>query len=197
MFRSNTQDFGEKKYIYIPTGSRYQDLLTNLKNNQVLNDVESFDQMSSRLGLVDDIHPGKYEIRQGMGNFTIVKMLKGGKQVPVKLVINKLRTKNDIIRKICTQLEADSVQLRSLLHDPAFLAQYEIDSNQIQCAILPDTYQFYWNTDAKKAFEKIAKNYTKFWTNERKLKASKLNMTRAQVITLASIVEEETNKEED
>lgn len=197
MFRSNTQDFGEKKFVFIPTGSNYDALLTNLKTNQVLKDAASFDQMARRIGLVDDIHPGKYEIRQGMGNFIMAKMLKGGKQVPVKLVINKLRTKKDIIRKICTQLEADSNDLLSLLNDPAFLKQYDIDSNQIQCAVIPDTYQFYWNTDAKKAFEKIAKNYTKFWTDKRMQQSQKINMTRAQIITLASIVEEETNKEED
>lgn len=132
-----------------------------------------------------------------MGNFTIVQMLKGGKQIPVKLVINKLRTKDDIVRKICHSLEADSNELRMLFKDSSFLSTYGIDSNQIQVIVMPDTYQFYWNTNSKKAMEKIAKNYLKFWTKDRKDKAMKLNLSLPQIMTLSSIVEEETNMEDD
>lgn len=197
LFSSNTGDFAEKKFLYIPTGSSYASVLKNLEGNNIVRDIHSFDKMSRRLGYATGVHAGKYQIKSGMGNFTIVQMLKGGKQVPVKLVINKLRTKNDIIRKICMNLEADSNEMRSLMKDTSFLHKYEIDSNQIQVLIIPDTYQFYWNTDSKKALEKIAKNFTKFWTNDRKLKAKKLDLTIPQVITLASIVEEETNMNED
>jgi len=197
LFSSNTGRFHEKTYFFIPTGSTYETVLKSLEENQIIKDIHSFDKMARRLKYPASVRPGKYEIKEGMGNYTLVQMLRGGKQVPVKLVINKLRTKNDIIRKICSNLEADSNEMKLLFRDNSFLYKYEIDSNQIQTIIIPDTYQFYWNTNAKKAIEKIAKNHTKFWTNDRREKAKKLNLTIPQVITLASIVEEETNKEED
>lgn len=197
LFSSNTSAFGDKATLYIPTGSSYEQVIQKLSEQHILKDLASFESMASRFGYTKQVKPGKYEIRQGMGNFTLVNMLKGGKQVPVKLVINKLRTKKDIIRKICSQLEADSNDVEALLRDSNFLAKYQIDSNQLQCMILPDTYQFFWNTDAKKALEKIGRNYLKFWTSERKAKASKQGMTQAEIITLASIVEEETNIQED
>lgn len=197
LFSSNTASFGDKATLYIPTGSSYEQVIQQLSEQHILNDMASFESMASRLGYQHQVKPGKYEIRQGMGNFTLVNMLKGGKQVPVKLVINKLRTKKDIIRKISSQLEADSNDIEALLHDSSFLAKYQIDSNQLQCMILPDTYQFFWNTDAKKALEKIGRNYLKFWTSERKAKATKQGMTQAEIITLASIVEEETNIPDD
>jgi UPF0755 protein len=196
-FGSNTKLVGEKSFIYIPTNSDYPAVLSILKKADVINDLTTFDHMAKRLSFHKNIKPGKYHITQGMGNYTLVNMFKGGKQTPVKLVINKLRTKCDIIKKLSSQLEADSTSLDSLLQDPTFLRQYDIDSNQIQCIIMPDTYQFYWNTDAKKAIEKIAKNYQKFWTDERKQKAKARSLSTANVITIASIVEEETNQEED
>ena len=197
LFGSNTGDFGNKTFLFIPTGSSYAELLKNMDTNHVVKNIQSFDKMAQRIGLSSSVHAGKYQIKAGMGNFTIAQMLKGGKQIPVKLVINKLRTKDDIVRKVCGSLEADSNEMRTLFSDTSFLSKYEIDSNQIQAIILPDTYQFYWNTGSRKAMEKIAKNFMKFWTNDRKLKAKKLDLTIAQVITLASIVEEETNMEED
>lgn len=197
LFGSNTGDFKDKTFLYIPTGSSYENVKRLLEENHVLKNMASFDKMAQRMSYPEAIHPGKYQIDQGMGNYTIIQMLRRGRQVPVKLVINKLRTRNDIIRKICANLEVDSNELRSLFVDTIFLNKYQIDSNQIQAIILPDTYQFYWNTDGKKVMEKIAKNYSKFWTNDRREKAKKLNLSVPQIITLASIVEEETNKEED
>ncbi|MBK7763197.1 MAG: endolytic transglycosylase MltG [Bacteroidetes bacterium] len=197
LFSSNTASIQNKTFVYIPTGSSYEALLKNLEENHIIKNIQSFNRMAKWLGLPDNLHAGKYQVKQGMGNFTIAWMLKGGKQVPVKLVLNKMRTQDDIIRKICSKLEADSNQLRMLFQDTSFLHQYEIDSNQIQALIIPDTYQFYWNTDARSAIQKIAKQFKIFWTDERKQKAITKNMTVVEIITLASIVEEETNMPED
>jgi UPF0755 protein len=49
----------------------------------------------------------------------------------------------------------------------------------------------------KNIFKKLYAEHQKFWNDERKAKAQRLNLTPEQVYTLASIVEEETNKNED
>ena len=197
LFSSNTNFDEKQKYIYLPTGSNYENLLSNLKEQQCLKSISSFEGLADKMNLKNHIHPGKYKIENGMGNYSIVAMFRSGKQQPVKLVINKLRTKQDLIRKISKQLEADSNELKKFFSNNEFLKKYEIDSNQIQCLIIPDTYEFKWNTDAKKTIEKLAKASVSFWSEERVAKAKKLNMSKVQIITMASIVEEETNKKED
>ncbi len=197
LFSSNTNFDEKQKYIYLPTGSNYENLLSNLKEQQCLKSISSFEGLADKMNLKNHIHPGKYKIENGMGNYSIVAMFRSGKQQPVKLVINKLRTKQDLIRKISKQLEADSNELKKFFSNNEFLKKYEIDSNQIQCLIIPDTYEFKWNTDAKKTIEKLAKASVSFWNEERVAKAKKLNMSKVQIITMASIVEEETNKKED
>ncbi len=197
LFSSNTGDFKDKKYLYIKTGSDYNQLLQQLKDSQLVENLNSFEWTADKMNLKSNIHPGRYELMEGNGNYKIVSMIKAGKQKPVKLVINKLRTKKDIIRKISTQLEADSSELQKLFSNNDYLKKWNIDTNQVQCAIMPATYEFYWNTPADKAFEKIAKSYEQFWTADRKAKAAKLNLTIPQVITIASIVEEETNKDDE
>lgn len=195
--KSNTGNFDGKKYIYVRTGSDYAQLIQQVRDSQFVSDIESFESAAGMLNLSSAIHPGRYEIESGMGNYSIISMLKKGRQKPVKLVINKLRTKTDIIRKLSTQLEADSLELRKLFTDTTFLKEWNIDTNQIQCLVMPATYEFYWNTTAVKAVEKIAKSHEQFWTAERREKAAKLNLSIPQVITIASIVEEETNKNDE
>ena len=51
----------------------------------------------------------------------------------------------------------------------------------------------FWNVKAEKIFDRMYKEYEKFWTDERKQKAAAIPLTQLQVSTLASIVEAETN----
>jgi UPF0755 protein len=59
---------------------------------------------------------------------------------------------------------------------------------------IPNSYEFYWNTSADELAKKLTKEYQRFWNDDRTNKAKQLNLTPAQVYTLASIVHKETAK---
>lgn len=196
-FSSNTGQFKGKKYVYVRTGSNYEQLMQSIADSGIVSNIGSFKRMASWLNLSGHIHPGRYEVKEGMGNYTLVSMLKSGKQSVVKLVINKLRTRNDIIRKFSSLLEPDSTQWAKLFSDSVFLKRHQIDTNQLQSLVMPNTYEFYWNTSAENVMEKIAAYSDKWWNTERLEKAKALGLSRVQVTTLASIVEEETLKDDE
>jgi UPF0755 protein len=182
------------KYLYIKTGATYADVIHQLDSGGYIREMNSFKLLAEQANYPAKVKPGKYKISSGMSNYNIVRMLRNGSQEPVKLVINKLRTKQDFVRFVSTQLEADSASMWALLRDTAFLAEYNLDTNTALSAIMPDTYEFYWNTTAEKVFRKIAKKYTKFWNDERTAKAKAKGLSPADVMNMASIVDEETNK---
>jgi UPF0755 protein len=62
---------------------------------------------------------------------------------------------------------------------------------------IPNTYEFYWNTSADKFIERMYVEYKHFWSKSRLNKAQKIKLTPEQVIILASIVEEETIKDDE
>ncbi len=64
-------------------------------------------------------------------------------------------------------------------------------------AIIPNTYEIYWNTSPHKIFKKIYSGYEQFWNDTRKQKAAALNLKPEQVYILSSIIEEETNAKQD
>jgi UPF0755 protein len=190
-YTSNTL-LKQKKYLYIPTGANFADVEKLLRSGDFLKDAESFASLAKRMNYTNKVKPGRYEILPGMSNWTLVRMLRSGNQKPVQLVLRKYRLQKDIASKISNNLEADSITLLQLLNDNKFLAQYGLDSNTSIVAFTPNTYEFYWNSSAEKVFEKIANSYKKFWTDEKIALAKKQNLTPAQVMTLASIVDEET-----
>lgn len=196
-FKANVFSFQGKRYIYVPTGGTMNQLMDSLRKNKVLINPESFVALAASMGLNQSIHPGRYELEPGMSNFQLIRMLRSGRQSPVKLVLNKLRTPHQIIAKLASQLEPDSIDFARLFADSTFLASYQISKNQIQVLFMPNTYELYWNTTARNAVEKIAKSHVTFWNTDRVAKTKTLGLSIPQVITLASIVEEETNKNDE
>jgi len=193
IFGPNTGAFHKDGYLYIRTGSSYDDVKNTLKSEGFVRDITSFDILARQAGYPDHVRAGKYKIHKGMSNFSMVRLLRSGRQTPVRLVINKLRTKQDFIRLVSANLEADSNVMWHIFNDTVYLAQYGLDTNTVMCAIMPNTYDFYWNTTADKVFKKLARQYAGFWNDIRKQEARDLELKPTEVITLASIVEEESN----
>ena len=197
IFGSNTNFEESKKSVFIKTGSTFLRVRKELDNKGVISNTRSFSLLARLSGYKQNIIPGKYVFEKGTSLYTILKTLQSGRQTPVNLVINKLRTKEDVAAKIAANFECDSIAVSNFLNNNDSLAAYNLDSNTVMTAIVPNTYSIIWNTSFSKIFKRLYNEQQKFWSDERKKKATAQGLTPQQVYTLASIVEEETNKEED
>ena len=187
----------ENKYFYIKTGSVYADVKNELKNRGIISGTFFFDKIAKQVKYDKNIKAGKYEIKNGMSLINLVRMLKGGRQSPVRFVINKIRTKEDLAGKIGEQFEVDSAEVINFITNNDSLVKYHVDSNTMMTIIIPNSYLFWWNSSLKNIITRFADQKEKFWNGKRSQKAAALNLTPDQVYTIASIVEEETVKEED
>lgn len=187
----------EKKYFYISTGENYEGVIADLHNLKIITSEFWFNLVAKKLNYPKSVRAGRYEIKNGTSIFNLVRMLRSGSQSSVKLVINKIRTKEDLAQKIAGGFECDSLSFISLLNNTDSLKKYNLDTNTVMTAVIPDTYSILWNTSPAKIFKKLYTDQQKFWNSERTNKAAALNMTPQQIYTMASIVEEETNKEDD
>ncbi|MCG3167214.1 MAG: Endolytic murein transglycosylase [Bacteroidia bacterium] len=195
IYQPNVSLKGEKlTYIYIPTGSDINTVKNILSKNGIVVDINSFEWVAERKNYKNKIFPGKYLIKAGMSNNELVNLLRSGKQTPVKLVINNVRKKEEIVSLVGKQLEADSTHLSAILKDEALLSRYGLNTENAGTLFIPNTYEFNWNTSAEQFVERIRKEHQKFWTNERKAKAKALKLSEAEIAILASIVEKETQK---
>jgi len=180
--------------FYIKTGSTYADLITQLKDIDALNSWIGFETLANKMNLANNVHPGYYVIENNLSNIALIRKLRGAHQKPVKVIFNKHRTIEDLAGIISQQIEADSLEFVSLLNDSAYLQQHNIDSATVLAHFIPNTYEVYWNTSAEKFIKKMLKAANDFWTDKRLAKAASLKLNKVEIITLASIVEEETNK---
>lgn len=137
---------------------------------------------------------GRYILKEGMSNNDIVNLLRSGSQTPIKLSFNNQDTLEKLAGRIAAQLEVDSISLLASFKDKKFLSENNLTEKSVLQIFIPNSYQFYWNTSADKFRNKIFKEYNRFWNSSRLQKAKKLNLSKSEVITLASIVQKETAK---
>jgi hypothetical protein len=75
--------------------------------------------------------------------------------------------------------------------DSASIVQ-RLQPDSVQWKIIPNTYNMYWETDAKELAERLLSESADWWNRKRVDRAWELGLSQKQVVTLASIVQEET-----
>jgi len=192
--------FSEKvKYIIIEEGKNNKENVINLLAEQnIITHTSTFSLLSTQLNIWANLKPGKYEIKKGESLLSIARKLKNNHQAQINLVINKLRLKEDLAKLIGKNFLTDSAAAIQFLSSNDSLKEYHVDTNTVFSIIIPNTYTFYWNTPLRKIFNKLYQTSVSFWQkNDRTEKAKALHFTTTKAYILASIVEEETNKDDD
>ncbi|MGB0980665.1 MAG: endolytic transglycosylase MltG [Winogradskyella sp.] len=191
MFQPNTNFNTNVKYIYVPSNATYNDVRKQLK--PLLDDISSFDALAKQKKYITNIKAGRFAISKGMHNNAIINSIRS-KNLPVKIAFNNQHSLADLAGRISTQIEADSIALYKVMTEKSFLTQNGFTKATALGMYLPNSYEFFWNTSAKTFRKKMLKAYNRFWTDTKKAQAQQLNLTPNEVITLASIVHEESKQ---
>lgn len=137
-------------------------------------------------------HTGRYEAAPGESTLTFYRKVRNGRQTPLNLTIPSVRTMDRLALYLGSKLMIDSTEIADALYDSTFCQQFGYDTATIACLFIPNTYQIYWNTSLEDFMNRMKKENKQFWSQERLQKAQNAGLTPNQVITLASIVDEET-----
>jgi UPF0755 protein len=194
VYKSNIWLNGQKEAsIIIPTGTNWDGVKQILYKNGMIIHRESFEWLAKLMKYPGHVKSGHYIIKVGMNNRQLITKLRSGQQDPVKLIFNNIRTKEDLAGRIGEQLEPDSVQLITLINDTSVIGKWGFTPFTILTMFIPNTYELYWNISPEKFLDKMHNEYDKFWNADRQQKLTEIGLNRLQVMTLASIVEKETN----
>ena len=164
-------------YLYIDADDNTDSICHKLTTQLQASSLKGF-KLLTTVGGLDPIHPGAYRFSQSDNCLTVYRRLKSGAQTPVNLTLPSVRTVGKLLKTVSHQLMTDSSNLARLLMDSTYCAQIGYTRETLPCLFLPNTYEVYWTMT--------------LWNKERKAKAQSIGLTPEEVVTLASIVEEET-----
>ena len=182
----------DTQYVYID-GDDNIDSVYN-KVEPIANKIpfQAFHTLTLHSSYAEHIRTGRYAIRPGEGALKTWRHLKNGLQEPVSLTVPSVRTLDKLAAELGKRLMTDSSSIYKALTDEATCEKYGYDTATIACMFIPNTYDIYWNVSVDKLLDRMKKESDKFWNTDRMEKAKSMNLTPNQVITLASIVDEET-----
>jgi len=190
IFSSNTKFNDKEVAVFIPTNSDFTQVREILR--PYIENLENFETTAEKKSFTTNVKAGKFILKKGMNNNEIVNALR--QPVAVQIAFNNQERLEDFAGRIGQQIEADSTNLMKAFLDPGFLKDNDLTEENVLSIFVPNSYEFFWNTSADKFRDRMAKEYRKFWTDERKQKAEALGLTPLQVSALASIVHKETVK---
>jgi len=173
-------------------------LADSLSAKKIIRDKTSFIVFAKLLNVEDRIKPGKFLIDKKTSLLNLIRILRNNQQARVKFILNKVRTKSDLAKLIANTFAIDSASCMLYLNSNDSLAPFDTDTTQVLSLFIPNTYEFYWSTPMPKLLQKMKNEEGLFWSkNNRLTKAATIGLSKNEVYTLASIVEEETNYDSD
>jgi len=193
VFSKNTKFTESELYVYVPTGSSYEDVKKIIE--PYVENINRFEVVANKRSYPENVKPGRFLFVKGMNSYELVKAMRSN--VPVKLAFNNQERLENFAGRVSSQIEPDSLTLMKTLKDSIFLNENGFNEENVFVMFIPNTYEVYWNITAEKFRDKMIKEYRSFWNKERIEKAEKQGLTTIEVTILASIVHKESVKKDE
>ncbi|MBR4379353.1 MAG: endolytic transglycosylase MltG [Prevotella sp.] len=192
MFLMPINKTGEIAYLYIYKNETLDSIMSSLSQSSNRLGVTAVKSLAVITDYEEHIIPGRYEIGRHTNALMLFHRMSSGQQVPVRLTIPSVRTMDRLAEELSEKLMVSREELLRTFESKDSCAKYGVTPETMACIFIPETYEVYWTISVKGLIEKMKTGAKSFWNDERTRKAKALGLTPDEVITIASIVDEET-----
>lgn len=182
-------------YIYIEHDDSFEDVISDINAEGIIENLESFEWLAKQMKLEDNIHAGKYRINKGMNMRQIINLIKYNKQEKVKLTLNsQIHTFEEFIIYTADKLSLEEGEIEDyFLDEKRLLSEFNLDPDNAFAMVVPGVYEVSWAINAEELFETLQQKFNKVWNQTRRNQCKQMKLSVAEVITLASIAQSESN----
>ena len=185
----------ENRLFIVKEGATFKDIQEEMHEGNFVRDLVSFSFIAKITGYDEQIKPGRYVLRKNMTNLEALRILRSGKQEPVRITFNNVRLIPELAEKITRNLEMTPQEFEVALIAFAMSNQNGFNKDNVLTMFIPNTYEVYYNIVPDALVKRMYREYENFWTADRREKAKKVGLTEIEVSILASIVQAETIRE--
>jgi UPF0755 protein len=193
----NTQSVTEDRGVKIPPGSSFEVIVDSLDASGVLASSTTFRLVARATGWGGQIKAGYYEIPGGSSNYAMLSRLRRGLQSPIRITIPPGTTPQVVAAVTANRMHFDREEMEAVLRDAEFAAELGTDTTALFGYLMPETYDFFWLTPPRTVVRRIKQYFDQFYDRELAQGAEALNLSKQDVVTMASIVEWETHVNEE
>ncbi len=144
------------------------------------------------------IKAGNYKIPNGLSYFELLELfLKGAPEPQIKITIQEGIWQHRLAGLLQEEIHIDSARFMHLSSDKGFIKSLGLNVPDLEGYLLPNTYYFYEKSSERDIIKKLAREMDKVFTPEVKYQMRKMRFSKNKILTLASIIEGESNNVEE
>jgi len=194
----NTTSLASERVVAVPRGATFKSVGDSLEASGVLRNRWTFDLAGRILGLTRTMKVGKYLFPQGLSNASILRDIAEGKsRILITVSIPEgWRLERSAIR-FNQQLGTDTERFIELCQSPRFVRSQGVDASSLEGYLMPDTYKFLWQPEEEDVIARMVGEFKRFYVDSLRKRQESMKLSLNQVLTLASIVEAETQLDEE
>lgn len=182
--------------IDIPLGSTLSQVVDTLYAKAIIPNRLNMKIIAYLYGAEKKIRAGRYNIPNGLSYIKLMELLIEGARVSQILVtLPEGIWQSEVAQILSRNLKIDSAKVLELSKSKSFLNYLKLDVNNLEGYLLPESYFFYSNTNEEEILKKLKVEMDKFFTPKLEARMNELKMTKNQILTLASIIDGESNLE--
>ncbi len=154
-----------------------------------------FDIYAKEAKLGANIKAGYYEAEANSSPAAVLKKIIKGEVALTEAAIPEGITVKEIADRLATAkviAADDKERFLSIALSREGAAKFGVNAPSLEGFLFPDTYRFAKLIKPEEAIAGMIERFNKTWTEEFDKRAKELNMSKREVITLASIIEKET-----
>lgn len=142
-------------------------------------------------GLDRRIRAGTYVFPAGAGWGRILEDLRVGRGLERTVTVPEGLPLAQALPLIAARLELPLDSLRAAVAEPTLVARTGTPTDTLEGYLFPDTYRFPHDATAQSVVDEMVRRFERAWTPAMRARLDSTGMSRHEVVTLASIVEEE------
>lgn len=181
--------------VNIESGRSFASVAAELEGAGVVADARAL-RILARIKRADrGIHAGVYSFSTPLNPVEVLDVLRAGRVELVHITVPEgLRVKEVVVR--CSDAGLGTVEkYNALLSDPGFIAATGLDVTDLEGYLFPETYHFAPGSDEKTVLRTMVEQMQAKLTPELLEAAHAHELTRHELVTLASIIQKEAGND--
>jgi UPF0755 protein len=197
-FYVNTPSFGSgDEIVFIPKGSGVRKIKELLGQHGLIHDDIRFLILARLSGTAGRLRAGEYRIPRGLTPLQVLRLLAKGEVIHHLLTIPEGMTVRQIAEILTGQGWINKERFLELTGKPEFFKEVGLHQSTLEGYLFPDTYTLIrGETSEKSILIMMMQRFNAVWKDVSS-KPGQQHLTRHEVVTLASMVEEEASSPEE
>jgi UPF0755 protein len=180
------------KVIEVPEGASFGEATSLLHQEDLITKPLYFRLLGKWTRSEKNIKPGEYALHTAMRPMEILELLVRGKILQHPVTLPEGSTSVEIGKALEKARLLSAEAFLKIIQDPGLMNEFGIEGETMEGYLFPNTYYFAKRTPSFEIVKRMITEFQTVYNESFRKRADELGMTQREVVTLASIIEEET-----